>query len=400
MISGISIPVLTPFKFYPASSETGDGVNFQNIDNTALPLQDWEGVYHSRFVQPVTRFWNDFSPGIDFQIITDGAQTYGDTTVTFEDLDSNVLFTLESENFFVKGTDVIGRFYADKFIGINDGCYKLVIRVQDNPVYNSEVFSLSDIHEDCYPLEYSNFENDFGLIFTNASAATWVGKMMFPLRMFKPTTEEEKEVYENDVNELTTLRSIPKRMYEVESFPVPTWFAEKVKMIFGCSDLQLNKLAVNTESGINIEVLSESDKMQITGNVQLNGFTDEYAQNDALDTVTELLTSWQDDGATEGDWTQFTNDGNEITLGLYEDVGIAEAFSNNFNIVTDQKYLIDITPTNEIEDMEITLNSQTFDIELGRNVILFTSTASESDKIILNVKACDFQALTSMKKII
>jgi hypothetical protein len=399
MTIGVSIPVLCQFKFYPSDREIDNGVNFQNVDNTELPEQDWEGVYPNKFTQPISRYWNDFSPGIDFQIVTDGAQTYGDTTVTFEDLEGNDLFTLEKENFFTRGTDIIARFYADKFEAIEDGCYRLAIRIQDNVEYYSEEFNLADTHDDCYPLEFSNFENDFGLVFDNGAGDTWVGKMLIPLRMFRPATEEEIEKYNNDVGELTTLRSILKRVYEVESEPVATWFAEKIKMMFGCSDLILNKVAVNSGEGINIEPLNETDKMEIVGNVQLNDFTDDYIQDDALDTVTELLTSWTEDGATVGDWDPFQSSGKDIVLADYSDGGIASAFTNNFNVTQDALYLFKMVVIGNLDNTEIEYDGQTYGISEGDNTYLFTATATGIDKLILTTGNCSFEATCSFKKI-
>lgn len=401
MINGISIPVLTPFKFYPASVTTGDGVNFQNVDNTELHNQDWEGVYPNRFVQPVPRFWNDYSPGIDFQILNDSVQEHNDTTCDLVDLYGNVMFTLIKESFMTLGTQIQTRFYADEF-HIDDGCYILVLKFQDVPIFNSEVINIADTHEDTYPLEYSNFENDFGLIFTNGSAETWTGKILIPMRMFRPATEEEREVYNNDVGELTTLRAIPKRIYIIESLPVSNWFAEQVKLMFDCSDLLLNKSVVNSESGVQIDPLNETDKMEITGNIQLNDFTEGYLQEENIDTVTELITGW-----TPVNWDTFDASGKDIREAEADEV-VATMTSNSIAVTEDQWYLIQLvllSYKDSTPDFDIGADSNTLTLLENteqNHYYLYKAPSTTSITIVLTTLIGDytfFEGSFSMKKI-
>jgi hypothetical protein len=397
MTTGIAIPVLTPYKFYAATGEFyffDNGVNFQNVDNTELPEQDWSGVYPNTWIQPVPRFWNDYTPGIDFQFIVEGAQTFNDTTVTLDDLDGNTVDTLILDNFYTINPEIQARAYMTE-MRMDDGCYRLVIRVQDRPIFYSEVIKIGDTHEDCYPLEYSNFENDFGLIFDNGAGDTWSGKLLFPLRIYKPTPIDERETYNNDVGVLTTLRSIPKRQYELESKPVATWFSEKILMIFGCSDLILNKVAVNTEEGLTSEEVNETDKMEIVGNVQLTDFTEDiYTQDEALNLVTELITSW-----SNVSFTSFATSDTYFAA-TKETAGFGSANSNTFFTTLDQWYLIDITIQDDIVDGTVNFDGDDYDLETGRNVIVHKSSVTGSDDLTISGdNGSDFNVTGSVKKI-
>lgn len=360
MINGVGIPVLTPLKFNPIDPTIGDGVNFQNVDNTELHLQDWEGVYPKRFVQPVARYWNDLSPGIDFQIYLDTSiLSFGNFEARIVDLEGATVQDLITEDFFtITGTIHQVRVYADEFNYIADGCYRIkLIASGAADLYLSEVIQLADTIDDCYPLEYSNFENDFGLIFTGTSD-TWKGKVLVPMRMYKPLPSDEREMYKNDPGEIVTLRSVPQRKYEFETFPVSTWYAELFKLIFSCSDLTLNKSIVNTEETPTPEIIEETDVMQITGEVALNDFVDGYLQDAKLDTLQNTLTSWVDVG-----WDTFNDTAKDINEAEAQLV-VATATSNNIAVVDETYYLVKLditssenaTPTLEVGAESYTLN--------------------------------------------
>lgn len=404
MINGVSIPVLTPFKFFPADLTTGDGVNFQNIDNTELSQQEWEGVYHNEFSQPVARFWNDLTAGIDFQIQLDtSVLAFANLRAAIIDLDGNIEQVLTTDDFFtITGTLHQVVIVANE-LHMADGCYR--IKLYENggdDIYYSEVINIADTHEDCYPLEYSNFENDFGLIFDDGSSGTWRGKILIPLRMYEPVTEDEKEVYNNDVGELTTLRTIPKRIYNIETYPISTWFAEKLKLIFGYSDLILNKLVVNTDE-INIEKIPETDKMELIGKVQLNEFTDYYLQDSAIDNFAELIVNpyWTASAGPPA-WDIFTIDGKDITEANYRYLtGTVEASSNVIAAASGILFIyINITGTITDGELEVpTLGgTEVYDLVEGNNMII-VDVGIPVTTLQINSGFCDFSAICSVKKL-
>jgi hypothetical protein len=413
MIKGVAIPVLSPFKFFPAQEITLSGVNFQNTDNTGQLSQSWKGVYPKCFNQPVPRYWNDFSPGIDFQVYhNDSFSDIVDIRAYIVDLNGNKVQTLSSDSFFTwyDASSVITqiRFYADKLIGVNDGYYRILIDEDGYELYYSEIIEIKDTFDDCYPLEYSNFENDFGLIFENETSETWKGKMLVPMRLFQPVNSDTRETYRDDNDILTTLRSTPKRVYQMESLPVPTWMAEKVKMIFSCSDIKLNKLTVNSEESPEIDLISESDLMSITGEIQLNNestdyFPDEYFQQDKIDEVTELITSWNESGGAGIDWYYADFVGKFIQSAVFEDTGVGTLTSNTFSITTGEIYLVNFNFTSDINNIDLYINGvKQIDALTGKNVFIYTAVTTATVSIQLRTAAGvreNFSAACSMKKL-
>ena len=269
-------------------------------------------------------------------------------------------------------------------------------------MYYSEIIQLADSFDGCFPLEYSNFENDFGMIFLNGSSDTWRGKILIPFRMFKPMTTEERNVYQNDNGEMTTLRSVPRRLYEIESFPVATWYAEKIKLIFSCSALTLNKLSVNTEDS-SIDIVSQSDLMEIKGEVQLNEFTD-FMQVDALDSTTELITGW-----TPVDFDAFTASGKDITNAETEGID-AVATSNTIAVVDGTDYLIEFNITGNGDANStplLTVDADNYDLnivigETNSTYVLYKATSTGNITLKITTIVTEntfFSAICSMKKI-
>ena len=396
MINGISIPVMTPFKFHPYNETTGDGVNFQNTDNTEQHLQDWEGVYPYRWVQPVVKYWYDYSPGIDFMIKIDtGTILLAHATARLVDLEGALVKTLDKTSWFTSGADTWIRFYLND-LTFDNGCYR--IELQDNgvTVYESEVINVQETIEDCYPFEYSNFENDFGVIFDNSSAE-WTGKLMIPMRIFEPVTEDERETYENDGGGLVTLRAVPKRMVRFESENVPTWFAEKVKIAFSCSELKVNKLDVNSENSPEISLISQSDNMEIQGVIQLTDFSTDYFYEEKIDDTTELATSWTD---TSSNWDTFTATVNNLVAktGVLD---AGEGETNSISVTKDVNYLINVTVEEgaSIEDTFISYDGNNISLKVGDNVYLYVPATTKSIKFELESDPGDFDLTASMKNI-
>jgi hypothetical protein len=396
MISGIGIPVITPFKFYPVSRTLGNGVNFQNVDNTERDQQDWEGVYPNKFVQPVPRYWNDYSYGIDFQIILDTTVLpFANFSAELVDTNGDKVIDLVSVDFFTNGDTKTVRVYAEN-MNFDDGCYRISLLSSSTEVYYSEYINIQDTHVDCYPFEYSNFENDFGLIFENASNVTWSGKILVPMRIYEPIPREEKESYINDPGEVVTLRSVPQRYYKIETYAVATWFAELFKMAFNCSELILNKSNVNTEENPELELIPQSDLIQIEGDIALNDFVDQYIQEENIDTLTELLSSW----TPSGSWTTFVTNGKDITLALYEAAGTGTCSSNSVSLTEDQYYLIVLDITGTMNNGGLTIGTDNYDLIVGTNTIIHQGAATSSYNLVIQVgQDSDFSAECSMLKI-
>lgn len=317
MISGVKIPVICPYKFYAADFEFNNGINFENVDNRESTSQEWKGLYPHEFYQGVPFFWNDLNPGLDFQVYATAA-VQNDIEAYLYDTDGNLIQQFTKESFFnydPPSGDRQLRFYIESILGIDiDKCFKIYIKNTTSTLYYSENIKLSQSFSNNHPLMYNNFENDFGIIFLNSSDTAWKGKMMVPMRMWEPAPSDERESYLDDSGELVTLRSLPQRKYKFETLPVPSYFAEKIKLIFSCSDLTMNKLSVNAEELPEIEVISQSNLCVVTGEVQLKDYAGEYWQEEEVSTVSEVLESW----TAQANVSLFDSDGKEILAWFHD----------------------------------------------------------------------------------
>lgn len=146
--------------------------------------------------------------------------------------------------------------------------------------YESNVFEVAASFDDCYAFVASNFENDFGVCWINTSGpTTWYLKMMLPSRMYVPKVKIKKDVYATDSGAMSTLRSVMNRGYEVESMPIPMWYAELIQLMTACSTMYLNDLQINFEETPAITPVQDSDLCVLKGDAVLVGFNDYYLLN-------------------------------------------------------------------------------------------------------------------------
>lgn len=430
MISGVKIPVICPFKFYPASADFDNGINFINTDNQESTSQDWAGVYSKFFAQIVPLYWHDLSYAIDFQIYATAA-VYASITCELIDSDGDTVETLTKSSFFTYSSpaDYQLRFYLATMSGIDTSAYyRLQISNGSGALYVSERIQFAEKADYNFPLEYSNFENDFACIFDNGASGTWSGKLMVPMRMFEPDSSDERETYTDDSGGMVTLRSNPMRKYNFETLPIPLWFGEKLRLIFSCSDIELNKLSINTEEVPAIDRVNETNLCVVSGKVTLNDYAGEYWQDEQINTITELLTGWTD---TDSDVVLFNTTGKEITAMISDDDASQEVESNSISVTEDESYVVvidlrdynngrvlasdpnilasyDFIPASAVQletaEMTMTLDGDSYDIKRGVNVIHYVAGSTGSEQIVLQLDdttgAITFaEIIPSMKKI-
>jgi hypothetical protein len=306
--------------------------------------------------------------------------------------------------------------------------YRLQISNGSGALYVSERIQFAEKAHYHFPLKFSNFENDFACIFDDGSSGTWSGKLMIPMRMFEPDASEERETYTDDSGGMVTLRSTPLRKYKFETLPIPLWFGEKIRLIFACSDIELNKLSVNVDEAPSIDRVNETNLCVVTGTVTFNDYAGEYWQDEQVDMLTELLTGWTD---TDSDVVVFNTSGKEITAMLSDDDAGQEVESNNISLTVDEKYIIvidlrdynngrvlasdpnilasfDFIPASAVQlqtaEMTLTIDSDSYDIKRGVNLIHYISGSTGSEQVVLELDdstgAITFAEITaSMKKI-
>ncbi len=421
----IRFPVLSPFKFYRAGLRT-DGINFSNPDNIEWQYRDQSGVYAVPFCQPVQLIWHDFTSGLDFQVYVD------DTAYDYElESEAGILIDLSTEELLAHGDNMYKRVFYDLATDtmIEDGRYRVKISSGEEVWFSewmdvkgwgkqnvdTSVFTQTDlVFDHCVPFEYGHFENDFGAIF----ADDYKFKMLIPIRMYKPLTKMEKNVYKDDPGVMTTLRSVPTRAYEFETMPVPAWFAEKLQLAFGCSDLTLNKMEINAEAIPENEIVSTSDLFTVRGEVALTKYNEDYFNEDMNKEVAgvELLTAW-----TDTDFDTFTDSGKNISSAIHITGADAIARSNNFWLETDEDqriiYALTYNLVNSGRAMpeaqiytddyegEGYLGSDDVKLNSGNDVILFSFQFSDDPieyaRVLLSAPAnSNFSIIPSLKKVI
>lgn len=406
MISGVKIPVLCPLKFHAAGVEFNNGVNFNNTDNRSLADQDWQGIYNVCYAHPVPYFWNDGSYGLDFQVYATAAE-YANIKAYIIDKDGTEVKELSSESFYnydPPSGDRQLRFYMDEVYGIDeDEFYRVKITNLTTAIYYSETIQFKEKFNHCFPVTYSNFENDFGSIFENVAGTNWKGKYLLPLRIMEPIPVDERETYIDDNGGLTTLRSLPRRGYKLETLPIPTWLSEILRLTFSCSEITVNKLSVNAEELPEAERITDSDLMPVTGELYLTDFTGNYWIDEKKNTVTELLTDWpSEDSSIE----YFEHDGKNILAYFTDDdagthrvisnqmyVDIGDVLIINFDVrlyndgivsIDDERIqidwdFIDIGKTMTSSNVKITIDSVEYNLQMGMNVIFHTAQSVAPD---------------------
>jgi hypothetical protein len=292
----LTFPKLNQIRFERSVTSTAS----YNMDNTGPDLKIWEGVYPHRFYQPISTLWYGTygdANELDFLIIGSLADW------ATEDYDCDVMrvtsFTNKSEPSVLTKVETLtpALFYTysdgrkiyrfTKSLGAYTvGYYRIHLVVKSGQgagqiTYMSNIVNIDENtnQTECFTLSATNFENDFGVCWINATPTTWYLKLMVPFRMYKPIPKIEKNVYSNDSGLQTTLRTTMNRVYEFESLPIPSWYGELIQMVFGLSTTYLNNILVNFENIPSLEMVSESNLCVLKGNATLTNFNDKYLLN-------------------------------------------------------------------------------------------------------------------------
>ncbi len=292
-------PVLSPIRFHDPSLEFDNETNFQNPDNRLSTDYDWENVNEVPYHLPIPKVWPDGQPGLDFMLNTAGT---GGTETFYADLyDSNDTFykslyvaewqAIDSGNQYhvwldgISGTGIEDGFYTVKIFATHD----------DELLLESEALLIADWFIDTIPFEFWNFENDFGIVWSELRRR-FTARIMIPIRVYDPGPTFEKETYQNDPGTLVTLRTIPQRIFNFDSHPVPVHIAELILLGFGCSELYLDRVKINSEDNPEAEIYKGTNLKYITGQANFVDFNTDF--------VRELVDTTQEDQSI--DWSSHT----------------------------------------------------------------------------------------------
>ena len=322
----IKIPLFSPIRFYNPNLAFDNDTTFQNPDNRVSTGYNWEGVKEIQYALPIPKQWPDYQPGIDFLVNVESGTFYAQLF----DFDDVLVKDLYVNSWEPVGSDIQYRVWLDGVSGsgITDGYYtiKLFDVSDDSLLFESEALSIADWFEDVIPFEYWNFENDFGLVYDNGDTM-FTGRLMVPIRLYDPVPTFEKEMYKNDPGVLTTLRTIPQRVFNFDSLLIPVHLAELIQLAFSNSELYLDRIQINSEEAPEAELIEGSNLKQITGKATFVNFNDEYMRENVETSLTDENIDWDaNDYSPPGVMT-----GNEIVLNT-PSVGVASlAVTDSYN---------------------------------------------------------------------
>ena len=334
--------LLSPIRFYPELT-FGSSTVFQNPDNRVSHGYNWDGVTSLPYALPIPKQWPDGQPGIDFMI--NNVQADGEFYANLYDSDDTEYASLNVDLWVDLGDDRQYRVFLDGLSGdgIAQGYYtiKLFATADDTFLLESEALLVSEWFDDMIPFEYSNFENDFGIVYDN-SLELWTGRILAPINIYDPTPQFEKEVYKDDPGTLTTLRSTVQRVFNFDSGPVPVHVAELFAMAFTNSELYLDRMRINSEEAPEAELIEGTNLKQITGTATLVDFNSGYEREKVETTQTDQSLDWSSENYPGGVIT-----GNSFSVNAPSLAGDAFVSSVSYNVTAGDIILVRVVLTDD-----------------------------------------------------
>lgn len=343
-MNDLKISPLAPIRFYPIDYDFEQGDKFQNQDNRVSTGYNWENVRAYPYHLPIPKQWPDKQPGIDTMVVLRSGATATGIRAYLYDSSNTVVEQIRCDLWKTVSGDKHYRIWrhGETATELTDGYYTIKITNQvGTPIYDSEGLLIGDWFVDFYPFEYFNFENDFGLVFDNGTYQ-WTGRMLLPLRMYDPEPSFEKEVYKNDPGVLTTLRTIPQRVFNFDIMPVPVHVAETFQLACACSDLYLNRIAVNMEEVPEGTIIDGTNLKQISGKATYVDFNSVYSIERVETTPTDEGLDW--DSETFG--ADGLINGNHLGITSHSVSGAEIAIFDSYTAVADELVYVVIALVN------------------------------------------------------
>ena len=348
-------PILNPIRFHDPSMEFDNETNFQNPDNRVSTGYDWENVKPVPYALPIPKQWPDGQPGIDFMLTLIDGSAASDIYVKLYDANDAEYLDLHVDLWYLiagaPATPVVRVWLnGNTGSGVEDGYYTIKIfqTSDDEFLLESEALLIADWFVDTIPFEYWNFENDFGIYFDNGNDLLFTGRLMVPIRLYDPVPQFEKTTYKNDPGILTTLRTIPQRIYNFDSHPIPVHLAELIQMGFACSDLYLDRIKINVEEIPDAENYEGTNLKYLSGQATFVDFNSNYWR-EKVETVQEGQSiDWNSDtyGAA-------TITGNSIAVNTPSVSGTDSAESDTITYSEGDIYLVKLELTDDAGDSDL-----------------------------------------------
>jgi len=334
--------------------EFDNETTFQNPDNRLSTDYDWENVKPFPYALPIPKVWPDGQPGIDFMLNavhnssteTFYAKLYDSNDEDYADLYVNYWATITAGSLYQHHVWMDGETGA----GIEDGYYTIKIFATDDDelLLESEMLLIAEWFADTIPIEVWNFENDFGIKW-HKTETLYTLRMMVPIRMYDPIPQFEKETYKNDPGILTTLRTIPQRVFNFDSHPIPVHVAERIQMALGCSETYLDRIKINVEEIPDAELYEGSNLKYLSGQATLVDFNEDYQAERVVTEQTDQSIDWDTDT-----YDTATITGNSIEVDTASVVALIEGvLSDTITVAENDLILVKLVLTDDAGDSDL-----------------------------------------------
>ena len=383
---------LAPIRFYP-THDFEQGTRFQNPDNRVSTGYDWEGVYSYPYHLAIPKQWPDGEPGIDTMVILDTTKLSSFDAKLY-DADNVYVKTLNADLWQTVGTDEHYRIWLNcrTTTEVTDGIYTIKLMDGVDVLLESEAMLIGEWFEGFYPFKYSNFENDFGLIFDNGTQQ-WTGRMMLPLRMYDPEPTFEKKTFQNDPGVLTTLRVTPQRVFRFDISPVPVHVSEAFQLACSCSNLYLDQIKINFEDIPESDSIEGTNLKEVTGQATFVDFNENFSTEQVEVEFTDEEMDW--DSQDWGGLGVITNNSLELNNAPGGGALLSAEFDQYIATEGEQVFLVIELTDDGSSDMPIMrMVSDDLDLVWGINYISYTFATSGGKTLRLRGVALDTLNLT------
>jgi hypothetical protein len=257
MASNTYFSATNNLRFYESAKTPDFATYFPSFDNQVIGVQYYEDRKPLKYIREHLK-----SKVISFQYQDDGVS---DDLEVYKD--GVLLATIASTN--ISPTGWLGiPVYAVAYTPSSAGVYYFKLKTTNyisDPILVLDAFDKSIIK-----IEYTNTINDYGTVFVNASLANvYTPICYFGGYINRGKMAINKEVFQADRGNTTTIRSTPMGGMNLLLEAVHETYLEYLEHIFACNTLKINDIIVNTEGDITNDQIEGTDCFDVKVNLKL-----------------------------------------------------------------------------------------------------------------------------------
>lgn len=156
------------------------------------------------------------------------------------------------------------------------GEYFVVITLDDVTLLSEPIIVTED-NRNVVRMEYSNDENDFGMVFTTNGIDFKTYSLLIDGRFDLVQPASTREQFETDLGLLSVQDVVPVVIFTAELSPLPSQMVNKLNYILGCKNIFLNQLRWNVREAPSVQRIDNSNMYQMLIQFQLADFAQSIA---------------------------------------------------------------------------------------------------------------------------